>query len=242
MIKSIYIIRNKINDKVYVGQAIDPHRRFIQHLCNGNRQLDQLPIHCAISKYGKENFYYEILERDITNFNERECYWIQYFDSICPNGYNVSAGGEGFSCGRGKSTRSSITLEIADSILEDLENTSLTQRAIANKYGTSERVVNTINKGETWRDENKNYPIREKFAHFSRVTELEIIWLLKNSAASFQSIANYYNLTKGEINQINQGKIRSRIDEDYPLRKVDGKQLDIKQVFEEWHKNESIVK
>lgn len=71
MIKSIYIIKNKINDKVYVGQSKNPHRRFIQHLCNGNCLLDSLPIHLAINKYGKENFYYEILEKDIENYNEK---------------------------------------------------------------------------------------------------------------------------------------------------------------------------
>lgn len=29
MVKSIYIIKNTVNNKVYVGQAINPHRRFI---------------------------------------------------------------------------------------------------------------------------------------------------------------------------------------------------------------------
>ena len=58
MVKSIYIIKNIINNKVYIGQSVNPHRRFIQHLSNGTQLLDNYPIHLAIHKYGKTNFYY----------------------------------------------------------------------------------------------------------------------------------------------------------------------------------------
>ena len=85
MVKSIYVIKNTINDKVYVGQAINPHRRFVQHLCNGNRSLDNLPIHLAIKKYGKQNFYYEILEENIENYKEN---FLNVLDTL--EEYNMS--------------------------------------------------------------------------------------------------------------------------------------------------------
>lgn len=62
---SIYIIKNKINSKVYIGQTCQsPHERFMQHMkpsvC---KQRGTYKIYNAINKYGKENFYYEVLEK-----------------------------------------------------------------------------------------------------------------------------------------------------------------------------------
>lgn len=220
MIKSIYIIKNKINDKVYIGQSVNPHRRFIQHLCNGNRLLDSLPIHLAINKYGKDNFYYEILEKDIENYNEREKYWISYYDSQSPNGYNISEGGQTNEFLKGeKHPRSSISDEVFEKILNDLIYTNKTQRKIAEENNCSERIINSINSGEVRKQNLIEYPIRNKFCHFSRTSLEEIKWLLLNTDCSFQSIANYYGLTKGTIAQINNGKTDVDNKNNYPLRK-----------------------
>ena len=49
----------------------------------------------AIRKYGEENFYIELLETvPIQDLNEREKYWINYYDSY-NNGYNSTLGGDG---------------------------------------------------------------------------------------------------------------------------------------------------
>lgn len=219
MIKSIYIIKNNINDKVYIGQSKNPHRRFIQHLCNGNRLLDSLPIHLAINKYGKENFYYEILEKDIENYNEREQYWISFYNSQSPNGYNISEGGQTNNFLKGeKHPRSKISDDMVDKIISDLIYTNKTQREIAKENSCSERIVNSINSGETRNRIELKYPIRNKFCHFSNITLEEIKWLLINTDCSFQSIADYYGLTKGTIAQINNGKIHHNSSEKYPLR------------------------
>lgn len=94
MKKSIYVIKNKINNKVYVGQAIDPQHRFIAHLSRAKTNADNSPIHDAIEALGKENFYYEILEKDIEDYNEKEKYWIKRLNCKIPNGYNLTDGGE----------------------------------------------------------------------------------------------------------------------------------------------------
>lgn len=220
MVKSIYIIKNKANNKVYIGQSINPHRRFIQHLCNGKCLLDSLPIHLAINKYGKENFYYEILEKNIENYNEREQYWISFYNSQIPNGYNISEGGQTNNFLKGeKHPRSQISDSKADRIINDLIYTNKTQREIAKENSCSERIVNSINSGETRNRDDLVYPIRNKFCHFSNITLNEIKWLLVNTNCSLQSIADYYNLTKGTIAQINNGKIHHNNNENYPLRK-----------------------
>lgn len=54
-----------------------------------------MAIHKAIAKYGKENFTLEVKEETEGDLlNEREMYWIQYYDSY-KNGYNSTIGGQG---------------------------------------------------------------------------------------------------------------------------------------------------
>lgn len=223
MVKSIYVIKNKINNKVYVGQAINPHRRFIQHLCNGTRLLDSYPIHLAINKYGKDQFYYEVLEKDIKNYNEREEYWIKFYNSTVPNGYNILSGGTPNPVMHGENhPRNTLTNEQVNLIIEELLYTNKSQREIAKDFNTTERILNSINKGETHKKENLDYPLRIKGCHFSKLSLFEIFWLLQNSEASLQSIANYYGLTKGAIAQINRGVSHHNKKFLYPLKQKDG--------------------
>ena len=92
----IYAIVNLINGKRYVGQTYDLHHRWIRHKSylknntNHNRHLQ-----AAWNKYGEENFKYEVLEKcDFDLLDEREIYWINYYDCL-NNGYNFSEGGIG---------------------------------------------------------------------------------------------------------------------------------------------------
>ena len=86
-VKSIYCNTNLTNNKKYIGQSIHPYIRFQQH-CQKSCQHVSL-IHQAIQKYGKENFQFEILESNISNFNEREKYWIKKLNTLQPYGYNL---------------------------------------------------------------------------------------------------------------------------------------------------------
>jgi group I intron endonuclease len=91
----IYIIRNTINTKVYVGQTtVSIKLRFQNHLSAARHGLDYV-IGKAIRKYGEEHFYVELLEEClVTELNDREKYWIKFFNSTnykC--GYNMSIGG-----------------------------------------------------------------------------------------------------------------------------------------------------
>ena len=51
------------------------------------------PLYRALSKYGIENFSIETIE-ETDNPNEREIYWIEYYQSF-HKGYNATTGGEG---------------------------------------------------------------------------------------------------------------------------------------------------
>ena len=92
----IYKITNKINGKSYIGQTIqNVKERFYQHCATKCSQaILNMTIHKAINKYDKSNFTIEVIEEvESTNLNDRERYWIRYYDSY-NNGYNSTEGGQ----------------------------------------------------------------------------------------------------------------------------------------------------
>lgn len=91
----IYILQNKINNKIYIGQTIDFEARLERHIRGAKKDLRHL--YCAIRKYGWHNFNYFIIEEiDLLEINEAECFWIDYFRSWDRAfGYNLTRGGEG---------------------------------------------------------------------------------------------------------------------------------------------------
>ena len=95
LVGKIYVIKNDINDKVYVGQTIQTlKKRFNGHCCySKSDRSDRMYIKRAIHKYGKEHFSIELIEECPTELlNERESFWINKFDSY-NNGYNLTLGG-----------------------------------------------------------------------------------------------------------------------------------------------------
>ena len=95
---SIYIIRNTVNEKVYIGQTIYSVKdRFYAHMKpSTSKQKSGYKLYSAMNKYGKENFYCETLETGIPEdkLNEKEIAYIKQFDSF-KHGYNSTPGGDG---------------------------------------------------------------------------------------------------------------------------------------------------
>lgn len=93
----IYKILNTCNGKVYIGQTTQSLKdRIAQHKCDSNRNRSSA-LHCAIRKYGFECFEVEQIDHAHSReeLNNKERYWIDYYNSISPNGYNLTTGGDG---------------------------------------------------------------------------------------------------------------------------------------------------
>ena len=90
----IYIHRNKINGKVYVGQTCqNPERRWRK----GEGYVKTPFFYNAIKKYGWDNFSHEIIEEGLTQeeANKKEEYWIKYYNANNADfGYNLKSGGQ----------------------------------------------------------------------------------------------------------------------------------------------------
>lgn len=91
----IYKITNNINNKIYIGQhKVRENETLRSYMGKG------VALREAYKKYGIHNFSKEIIEYiedddKHLKVSEREIYWINTLNSLSPNGYNISPGGEG---------------------------------------------------------------------------------------------------------------------------------------------------
>lgn len=217
--KEIYIIKNDINDKVYIGQSISAEDRFNSH-CKGN--YDNSLIDAAIQKYGKEHFWYEILEPYTENYNERERYWIQFYNSLSPNGYNIQLGGQEpprYSGEAHPSAKLSDAQVLA--LKEELKNTQLSLSQLAQKYGISKKQVLRINSGVSRAVVGEEYPIRKNPNINGKLTEEDvdlIIELLKYTYRFKGDIGREFGVGPNQIDKINTGAAHYRKNIKYPIR------------------------
>ncbi len=90
----VYKATNKINGMSYIGQTIFTlNERKVKH----ERKDDKSYFQLSIEKYGRDNFEWEVLCGccDSNEMNEKEMFYIKYYNTIRPNGYNLTKGGEG---------------------------------------------------------------------------------------------------------------------------------------------------
>jgi group I intron endonuclease len=87
----VYIIKNKINKKYYIGSSVSIHKRWKKHILGkGNKYLFN-----SIQKYGINNFEFSILEmvniesdRNILYLKEQ--YWMDLLNVNDKNCYNIN--------------------------------------------------------------------------------------------------------------------------------------------------------
>lgn len=80
----IYMIRNKSNGKVYIGQSVDiylrwkSHKKNLQKGCHRNIHLQN-----AWNKYGEDNFEFLIIEEcNEDRLTKQEQYWIDFYGGL----------------------------------------------------------------------------------------------------------------------------------------------------------------
>ena len=93
----IYKITNIQNNACYIGQATNLKRRIQEHFIDAFSETNNCyntKFYSSIRKYGKNNFISEIIELcDASQLDEKEIYWIDYYDSY-HHGYNSTLGGQ----------------------------------------------------------------------------------------------------------------------------------------------------
>lgn len=186
MLGYIYKITNKINGKVYIGQTRkNPKVRWQQH-CRTNLPKDgyelKMVIKRAIIKYGKENFTFEVVETcEEPLLNDREIYWISYYDSY-HKGYNSTFGGGG----------TSHNLKVPEEQWEEIKNLYLNKffslKKIADIYNVDKATIKHVLLIQDVKTRVKTYKYKESF----------LIELLK-SGKSLRTIEKEFGISRGYL-------------------------------------------
>ena len=107
----IYKIINLTSGKIYVGQAVSHilnHKRYRPYGHEGRfkchiseafstKKNQSHYLNNAIRKYGVDDFIVDLIEYcELKDADDREIYYINHFNSLFPNGYNLKNGGNVF--------------------------------------------------------------------------------------------------------------------------------------------------
>lgn len=155
----IYKITNLINGKCYIGQSINIEKRWKNHqvvATNPNDNGYNYPLYQAIRKYGQKNFSWEVIEEcDKNSLDEREIYWISYYNSY-NNGYNQTLGGNNIPS-EVKWTK------LSEEQVKEIKNKLLTQEytleKLSKEYNVHKDTIRDINNGWTWIEKDLQYPL-----------------------------------------------------------------------------------
>lgn len=185
----IYKITNKVNGKIYVGQTIKSLKERFQKHCWGTTNNDKyhlnMAIKKAIRKYGKENFTIELIEEVETNkLDEREVYWISFYDSY-NKGYNCTLGGQN------GATRKCKLSWIEENEVIEAKYLGFSIKEIEEVYGIDRTSVHNIFKRHNLKMPNKRNLL-------DRVNKKEFIEYLKSNP-TLKSVENKFRICKCSV-------------------------------------------
>ncbi len=89
---TLYIATNTVNGKQYVGLSKEFHKRIVHHKCASTSSV----FHKAIKEYGFDKFAFSSIAeaRDLSAACDLERLLIQQHNTLTPNGYNMTVGGQ----------------------------------------------------------------------------------------------------------------------------------------------------
>jgi len=89
---TLYIATNIVNGKQYVGLSKEFQKRLISHKCAKTKSA----FHAAIKEYGFDKFVFSHIADafDLQSACDLERMLIQQHNTLSPNGYNLTVGGQ----------------------------------------------------------------------------------------------------------------------------------------------------
>lgn len=191
MKSGIYAIKNKMNNKMYIGQSVNVNKRKSYHLwlLRNNSHFNP-KLQNAFNKYGEENFEFVILEKcNKEELDDKEIEYINRYNTT-NNGYNICEGGEG-SLGRTLSEETKQKISNA--------NTGRKQDEVAKKRKSE--AMKELWKTAEYRKKMKQRPKPKPWNKGRRLTEEEKKHLsekLKGRRITEEHKKKLHELYKGE--------------------------------------------
>jgi group I intron endonuclease len=213
----IYKSTNKITGKIYIGQTTKNLEQRINGHIKESKVDKNRPFLSSINKYGIDNFVFEIIDsvNNVDELNDKEIYWINFYNSVSPNGYNVTGGGQG--------KKMIKTKELGKRISEGLKNSEKWQTLLNNDEYLKKREEKFINsaKGKKFSPEHKEKiweKNKERIIKFNKSTSKKWIVVDKNNNIIRMTGKEEYfeklGMDTGDISRmskiLSQGKNRKR--------------------------------
>jgi len=196
----IYIFKNLLNNKVYVGQTNNPTKRKYEHMKNvqdGHKGI----LYYSIRKHGEENFLFEVIEEcNDHESNEREMFWIKHYDSF-ENGYNLTTGGDHFS--HSQATKNKIGSAFRGKTLSDdhkqkLREANLGKKPPPHSEETLQRMSNSMI-GKNTGPKSEEHKRKLSLAHKGKTLSEEHKEKLRNKPITDETRQKISNAGKGRI-------------------------------------------
>lgn len=210
---SLYLIKNKLNCKIYVGQTKkSPSRRLMEHKsCARNKKHNCYKLENAINKYGEGNFFVEEIAttKNQDDANELEIFFIKEYDSIT-NGYNLQSGGQGNRDISGaKNPRAKLTEKEMKEIFYLASNKVKTQTEIAKQFSVNRTTIQRILYNDTWTSEKRRRINVQRKLQPEQIRQIKKLILDGNLSKT--NIAKIFHVSKSMIGHICKGRIYSEI-------------------------------
>ena len=161
----IYKITNIITNKCYIGETKknNPYLRWNEHKRKITQGIGCPALQAAVKKYGIDNFKFEIL---IICFDEdRFKYEIEYikkYNSISPNGYNLTKGGEGggfYGKKHSQQTIDRLSISLKQKYIDNIDlkqQISERKKIVMNSLEVRNKIIQGLNNSEKWKLAKEN--------------------------------------------------------------------------------------
>lgn len=189
----VYKFTNRVNGKVYVGK-----HKYDKPELDKNYLTSGVLIKKSINKYGLDNFNQEIICicESLEELNEKEIFYINHFNCMSPNGYNLTKGGDGIS---------EPTPEILEKNRQYHLGKKYSEETQRKKSESLKKVVHTPEWIEKIRQANKGQKISEHQRELSSKRHKNTSW--------YNDGVNEFMLFEHEVKE---GLVKGRLKNPFP--------------------------